>query len=113
MKYVATLLFAILLFAAVDGRAETATAVRLPASQSDLLTELRVLPDLEIPTLMIHAANDPWIPAKSYRAVDWDSNARLTPLLASGGGHVGFHRKGTPPNWHDLCMGAFFGALAG
>lgn len=72
----------------------------------------RVLPGLEIPTLMIHAANDPWIPAKSYRAVDWDSNAKLTPLLASGGGHVGFHRKGTPPNWHDLCMGEFFGAQA-
>jgi predicted alpha/beta-fold hydrolase len=73
----------------------------------------RVLPDLTSPTLMIHAADDPWIPAKSYRAVDWAGNPSLTPLLASGGGHVGFHRKGTPPNWHDLCLGEFFGAQAG
>jgi len=73
----------------------------------------RVLPGLAIPTLMIHAADDPWIPAADYRAVDWDGNPRLTPLLAPGGGHVGFHRQGGAPNWHDLCMGAFFGAHAG
>ena len=68
----------------------------------------RVLPGLAIPTLMIHAADDPWIPATAYRATDWDGNPRLTPLLAPGGGHVGFHRQGGAPNWHDLCIGAFF-----
>lgn len=71
----------------------------------------RVLPGLTMPTLMIHAANDPWIPAASYRAVDWEGNPRLTPLLVSGGGHVGFHRKGGAPNWHDVCLGAFFGTV--
>jgi predicted alpha/beta-fold hydrolase len=73
----------------------------------------RVLPGLAIPTMMIHAADDPWIPAASYRAVDWEGNPRLTPLLAPGGGHVGFHRKGGVPVWHDLCMGDFFGVGAG
>ena len=68
----------------------------------------RVLPGLAIPTMMIHAADDPWIPPAAYRAVDWQVNPRLTPLLASGGGHVGFHQRGTPPNWHDGCIGAFF-----
>ncbi len=72
----------------------------------------RVLPGLKIPTLMVHAANDPWIPPDGYRAVDWGGNGRLTPLLSPGGGHVGFHRKGGFPNWHDLCMGAFFGKYA-
>lgn len=71
----------------------------------------RVLPGLAIPTLMVHAADDPWIPAASYRAVDWAGNPRLTPLLSPGGGHVGFHWRGGAPTWHDLCMGKFFGTL--
>ena len=71
----------------------------------------RILPSLAIPTLMIHAANDPWIPAASYQAVDWAGNPRLTPLLARGGGHVGFHRRGGGARWHDLCMGEFFATL--
>lgn len=69
----------------------------------------RVLGDLAVPTLLIHAADDPWIPAASYRAVDWDANPALTHLMPPGGGHVGFHQRGTPPNWHDACIGAFFG----
>lgn len=73
----------------------------------------RVLPGLAIPALMIHAADDPWIPAAAYRAVNWAANPGLTPLLPPGGGHVGFHRKGAPPTWHDVCMGAFFGSRAG
>jgi len=72
----------------------------------------RVLGDLSIPTLMIHAADDPWIPAAAYRAVNWDANPRLTPLLSAGGGHVGFHRQGGAPNWHDLCIGEFFATHA-
>lgn len=68
----------------------------------------RVLPGLAIPTLMIHAADDPWIPATAYRATNWAGNPRLTPLLAPGGGHVGFHRRDGAPDWHDLCMGKFF-----
>ena len=72
----------------------------------------RVLGDLSIPTLMVHAADDPWIPAAAYRAVDWNGNPRLIPLLSAGGGHVGFHRRGGAPNWHDLCIGAFFATHA-
>jgi len=41
--------------------------------------------------LLIHARNDPWIPANAYFAFDWDSNPRLTPLLPKGGGPFGFH----------------------
>jgi predicted alpha/beta-fold hydrolase len=69
----------------------------------------RVLGELTVPTLMIHAADDPWIPAEGYRAVDWSMNPALTHLMPPGGGHVGFHQRGTPPNWHDACIGAFFG----
>ncbi len=73
----------------------------------------RVLGGLLPPTLMIHAANDPWIPAASYDAVDWTANPALTHLMPPGGGHVGFHQRGHPPNWHDACIGAFFGDYTG
>jgi predicted alpha/beta-fold hydrolase len=70
----------------------------------------RVMDRIAVPTLMIHAADDPWIPAGAYRAFDWAGNERLRPLLAPGGGHVGFHRTGRPPNWHDACIGQWFAA---
>jgi len=70
----------------------------------------RVLPDIAVPTLLVQAVDDPWIPASSYRAFDWPANPRLTPLLAKGGGHVGFHANGAPPNWHDRCIAQVFAA---
>ena len=68
----------------------------------------RVLGGLAVPTLLIHAADDPWIPAASYDAIDWADNPALTHLMPLGGGHVGFHQHRTPPNWHDACIGVFF-----
>lgn len=70
---------------------------------------LRIMHRIGAPTLLLHAANDPWIPADSYRQYDWTQNARLTPLIASGGGHVGFHDRAAPPAWHDRCLGQWFG----
>ncbi|MDH3228433.1 MAG: alpha/beta fold hydrolase [Alphaproteobacteria bacterium] len=70
----------------------------------------RVMGRIAVPTLLIQAENDPWIPVDAYRAYDWAGNAKLTPLLSPGGGHVGFHQQGTPPNWHDACIGQWFAA---
>jgi predicted alpha/beta-fold hydrolase len=66
---------------------------------------------IRIPTLVIHAGNDPWIPIAPYRNVDWTANAHLTPALARGGGHVGFHGQGGRTAWHDRCAGAFLANL--
>lgn len=71
---------------------------------------LRVLGRIGIPTLLIHAADDPWIPVAAYRSFDWARNENLTPLIAAGGGHVGFHDSLGPPAWHDRYFEAFFGA---
>jgi hypothetical protein len=67
-----------------------------------------VLADLTTPTLLIHAGDDPWIPAAGYRAVERSANSALTHLMPIRGGHVGFHQRGDPPNWHDVCIGKFF-----
>jgi hypothetical protein len=66
------------------------------------------LPAIATPTLIIHALDDPWIPAVAYRRQDWPRLPALTPLLAAGGGHVGFHGAGSPVPWHDRCVVEFF-----
>lgn len=71
------------------------------------------LPAIGVPTLVIHARNDPWIPIEAYRRHDWDRNRNLVPLLPPGGGHVGFHGRGGPPTWHDQCLLDFLAATIG
>lgn len=61
------------------------------------------------PVLMIHAADDPWIPAASYRALD--PNPNLISLIPPSGGHVGFHAKGLDMPWHDLALLRFLDAM--
>ena len=69
---------------------------------------LPYLADIAVPTLIIQAENDPWIPFPAYRDFAWRSNPRLVPLFARGGGHVGFHGRGTMIAWYDRCMAQFF-----
>jgi predicted alpha/beta-fold hydrolase len=70
-----------------------------------------LLGDIRVPTLLIHARNDPWIPPTAYLSFDWNSNPRLTPLLPRGGGHVGFHGFGSVVPWHDRCIAGFVDRL--
>ena len=71
------------------------------------------LPAIRVPTLIIHADNDPWIPIAPYREVDWAGNPHLTPALTRGGGHVGFHEKRHRAAWHDRRAGDFVAAVQG
>jgi hypothetical protein len=73
---------------------------------------LRFLPAIKTPTLLVHAGDDPWIPAACYRGFDWRSNPVLTLALTGSGGHVGFHGQGSTAAWHDLAAEAFFQATA-
>jgi hypothetical protein len=68
---------------------------------------------IRTPTLLIHARNDPWIPGAIYDDVPGMANARLTLLMAPGGGHVGFHGIGGAVPWHDRCIAVFAARLAG
>jgi predicted alpha/beta-fold hydrolase len=62
---------------------------------------------IRLPALVIHAQDDPWIPKQAYTSYDWSSNGILTALLPTGGGHVGFHGRGTHVPWHDRCLVRF------
>ena len=51
----------------------------------------RFMAGIRVPTLILSAMDDPWIPGALYSGYDWASNRSLTPLLAEHGGHVGLH----------------------
>lgn len=71
----------------------------------------RFLDGIAVPTLVIHALDDPWIPAEPYLAYDWRRNPSLIPLLPAQGGHVGFQGRDRGAPWHDLCAARFLAAL--
>ena len=66
-----------------------------------------LLDRITIPTLIIHAANDPWVPAAMYLDHTWPEGGP-TLLMAADGGHVGFHAAGDTIPWHDRAIAAFW-----
>src|ERR1700732_978047 len=56
---------------------------------------------IKAPTLVLHALDDPWIPAACYTAIDWSRLAMIEALLTARGGHLGFHGQGSRVPWHD------------
>ena len=69
------------------------------------------LPRITVPTLVIHALDDPVVPAGPYRSVDWDALAHSGPVrraVTAHGGHVGFHQRGRRPPWYAERATAFF-----
>lgn len=67
------------------------------------------LPAIRVPTLIVHALDDPWIPPNAYRRVRWADHRHLYRGLSPAGGHVGFHGRGARLPWHDQVVGEFFG----
>jgi uncharacterized protein len=53
------------------------------------------------PTLVLHALDDPWIPAACYTAIDWSRLPTIEAALTPRGGHLGFHGRGSRVPWHD------------
>lgn len=72
----------------------------------------RFLGAIRVPTLVIHALDDPWVPAEAYTDYTWSENPALVPLFPEGGGHVGFHGRGSRVPWHDRCVADFLVSCA-
>jgi predicted alpha/beta-fold hydrolase len=68
----------------------------------------RFMAGIRVPTLIVDALDDPWIPGSLYRAYDWASNRSLTPVLPERGGHVGFHGTDSQQPWSDRAVLRFF-----
>ena len=67
--------------------------------------------EIRVPTLMVYALDDPWIPSEAYTSFPWNRNPSLHPLLSPGGGHVGFHGRDRRRPWHDGCLARFLDEL--
>ena len=77
----------------------------------ELCTPLDFMPEIRVPTLVLAACDDPWIPVGYYRDFKWSDNPSLLPVMAEGGGHVGFHRptatgRGATRCWRNSWSGS-------
>jgi predicted alpha/beta-fold hydrolase len=72
-----------------------------------ICSPMSYLPEIRVPTLVLAAGDDPWVPAEFYREFDWTTNPALVPLLPATGGHIGFHGEGKQP-WSDIAISRFF-----
>jgi len=70
------------------------------------------MPEIRVPTMVLAAADDPWIPIEHYREVDWTSNPSLLPVITETGGHVGFHGDASGRPWCDLAVEKFLERIA-
>jgi predicted alpha/beta-fold hydrolase len=64
------------------------------------------------PTIVIHAADDPWIQVVTHMAQPWPTSGHATLVVTPSGGHVGFHDESQTFPWHDVCAGRFINSLA-
>lgn len=60
---------------------------------------LGFLRQIEVPTLLLHAQDDPIVPVSPYLDYHWGRNSWLFPEISRRGGHVGFHARGNR-HWH-------------
>ncbi len=94
------------LVAPLNGFGDAATYYRINHARA-------YLDDIRVPTLIIHAQDDPWIPAEPYLTYGWRANRFLLPVLPHRGGHVGFHMAGATTPWHDRATARFLERLFG
>jgi predicted alpha/beta-fold hydrolase len=73
----------------------------------DLCAPLAYMPEIRVPTLVLAACDDPWVPASYYRDFKWSDNPSLLSVMAEGGGHLGFHSADSNGPWCDTVLEKF------
>jgi len=66
-----------------------------------------------VPTMVLAACDDPWVPIEHYREVKWSDNQWLLPVLPDTGGHVGFHGDASNRPWSHLAIEKFLTRACG
>jgi uncharacterized protein len=73
---------------------------------------LDLLEAIDTPTLIIHPADDPWVPVDPLleRVIQTGSaiKSHLSVLCPAHGGHIGGHGADSRVPWHNICAGIFF-----
>lgn len=72
-------------------------------------SSVHYLERIRIPTLLLHAADDPFLPAPHFPHAQVAANPDLTAVLTERGGHVGFieGRPWAPSFWAEATAAAF------
>ena len=73
-------------------------------------TPLPYLANIQVPTLLVHSDNDPWINCASYLKIK--RTEHLFCVITKGGGHMGFHDRQKPHRcWQSAVCEQFFAYL--
>lgn len=75
------------------------------------VSSLPLVGNITLPTMAIHAADDPWIPVEDYHAAAWSRELPVGACITPSGGHVGFHAKGHSNPWYENAAAQFFAAV--
>jgi uncharacterized protein len=75
-------------------------------------SSLDLLEAIDTPTLIIHPADDPWVPVdpllERLAGPTQTPSPHLSILCPENGGHIGGHGRGSPVPWHNMCAEMFF-----
>lgn len=84
------------------------------ADYYDRSSSARYLERIRVPTLLLHAMDDPFLPRSAVPLAAMKSNAALYPVLTEQGGHVGFvtGRLGHPRFWAEESAARFLAGVA-
>ncbi|MEX1311616.1 MAG: alpha/beta hydrolase, partial [Candidatus Sulfomarinibacteraceae bacterium] len=72
----------------------------------------RFIPGIDVPTLVIHARDDPFVPADAIPEAALHGNPSITPVVTNRGGHVGFVSGAIPFSPHFWAENLIAGWLA-
>lgn len=72
---------------------------------------VRYLPEVRVPSLLIQADDDPFIPPSAYEIPAFDDNPDVKLLRTRHGGHVAFLSRRGPLFWAEQQALAFFASL--
>jgi predicted alpha/beta-fold hydrolase len=56
----------------------------------DQSSSVRFLDGIKVPTFLVHAKNDPFLPRKAIPSEAMAANSQITSAISRNGGHVGF-----------------------
>jgi predicted alpha/beta-fold hydrolase len=65
------------------------------------------LTNIRVPSLIINAKDDPFLPAESYPELEANNNDNLGLIMPNHGGHVGFTLKGSKYYWEEIMITKF------
>lgn len=79
----------------------------------DAYSSLALLPDIRIPSVILHAEDDPWIPPHAHHEAATLRNEAVQVVMTQAGGHVGFHMAGRDEPYYALLAWEMIRGLLG